>query len=501
MSAYLSTITPNSHWANDYSGAQTFATVTALKAAAVPPTGSSRLAYVQSRKAWFSWDAASTLTANDLDVVALTASVTGRYVRIFTTHRSHQIQGTWYIDPSLGSDDNDGTASNSALKTVREFALRMAGIITVTSTINVLGDLPTSDPFSVALYSLVDYAANSNSTTVTLNVTGQRTQVRTGTISAVTATNRATNTVGSITDAGATWATSISSNYLGVLTSGSSNTRIFWVTRDAGANVAEINNPINESSGAETTFPSANDTYTEYSLTTGGMSISTNANIKVFNWNHPSTSSVGFLTTQGSVTFSTCAVGNLQSVFSPSIILLGCRDGNSSALQPILPGRIQVAGCSFSKSTFTVRSGVFASFSTSLLNTVGILCGGTTTVSPGFVSLTTTGIYRVSGTALSLNQGSIGRITASTVCGSSNTTGVAVLTGSRLIITAAVTPTITGTTELSIDGVANLLPPLEASAGGTLPATSACNTWATWAAAPFNRYAFCYNTGSSVASA
>lgn len=472
-----------------------YVSMAALKASSVPTSDKPKIVFLQSRSAWFAWDSVSTLTGNDLDCVVLTAngSDPGRYIRLSVTHRKHQLTTTWYIDPTSGDDENTGSASNSALKTCRELNLRLSNVISLSCTIYVLNNLSSTDPLTLTAFTSTDYVANGSSSTVTLAIEGTRTSVRTGTISAVTTPVTATNTPGSITDSGATWATSISNKYMIVLTSGASSSRILWPCKDLGSNAVRVNNPVNEATGAATTFPSANDTYTEYSLTTGLINISTNAIVTVKNWYQPTTTT-GFITTQQSAGFFTSAFGNLQAIYSNGINVIASRDGNTSASQPILSNRVQFAGCTLLQSNITARTMCTISFTTSLLQGVKMFGGGTTNVPGGQFSIQNTGIMDVSGSAIDLNRGSYCRI-GTTTWGANNTTGVSVLTGSQVCVDSGITPTLTGTTEISIDATANLLGNLEQySAGANFPTVAACNTWATWAAAPFNRLAICFKS-------
>jgi hypothetical protein len=487
----IHSINITSYGSNLFDGAQNLASLALLKATAVPVPGSTKMVFLQSRHAFFIWDSDSTLTANDIDVVALTSNSSnpGRYIRLVLPHKKHLSTATWYIDPVSGNDDNDGLTSGTALKTGEELNARMALTIAVTTTVNVLNDISV---LNLTAYSALDYVSNGSSSSVLLKIVGQRTLVRSGTISAKTDPVPASNTYGEITDAGATWATSVSSKYLGVLTSGASSSRIFWICKDNGGSSGRMNTPINDSNGAATTFPSVNDTYGEYTLTTGVLNIKSDCIITVSNWTNVGS---GFIIATQGITVYTSIVSNVQSLYSVAgVSLIGCRDGSSTSLQPIVPTRMQCAGCTFMQSPITSRNNTVVSLTTSFLQGVRLYGGGTTNIPGGSFSIQSTAIADVSGAAIDLNRNSYCRI-GTTTWGAGNTTGVSVNTGSLVCVDSGVTPTLTGTTEISIDATANLLGTLEQySAGANFPTVAACNTWATWAAAPFNRYATSFKT-------
>ncbi len=71
--------------------------------------------------------------------------------------------------------------------------------------------------------------------------------------------------------------------------------------------------------------------------------------------------------------------------------------------------------------------------------------------------------------------------------------------GGVVLIKTGQTPTGTNTAgQVQLEGSATAMPPLEASAGGSLPALSALTTWAEWAAAPFSRNVMNFGTGSKI---
>ncbi len=67
---------------------------------------------------------------------------------------SNETTLVWYIDPINGSDTNDGLSSGSALKTHSELERRWGPefpllFSTFSAHVNILGNLPASDPISI----------------------------------------------------------------------------------------------------------------------------------------------------------------------------------------------------------------------------------------------------------------------------------------------------------------------------------------------------------------
>lgn len=473
-----------------------YSDLAALKAAGdVFSTG--QLVYVVSRGAYYSWNSTNTLTANDLDIVQITSVTTGRMMRQLIVNPDFQKVTNWYLDYASGSDDATGLVG-APLKTCRELNLRLCGVASVAYNVNVLSDLNASDPLMLVANFSLDYIANSSSTSTLIRIVGTKTAIRSGTISAVTAPVVATNTPGAITDVSASWATSITNKYRIDLTSGVSSGKIMWPCKDNGSGSVRVNLPYTIG-GTVGTFPSVNDTYTEYSLTTGKVSVTGNGSYVIEDWNMATSANQLFMTTNQTTGMRGCVIGNIQAFFSPNISMTACRDGVSTALQHTLPLKMTITGCTFMLGTYSIRNGGVSALTTCLFQGVGLSTTSTTTNTPGVVSLINCGFMDMSGTPVLIERGTICKIETA-LWGSGNTTGTKVDSGGKIIVATGITPTLAGTTELSIAGVTNLLPPLEAYAGLLLPATSACTTWAQWAASPFNRSVYSYQAQAGITS-
>lgn len=121
-----------------------------------------------------------------------------------TTYSTHDLkwslQTNWFIDPINGNDQNSGNSSSLAIKTITEFMTRTGGVIragnTPGMTIQLVGSgtWPVTDSFRLIG---LDIAYGHK-----LILRGTVSTLSSGTITAVTAINRATNTPYSITNSG-----------------------------------------------------------------------------------------------------------------------------------------------------------------------------------------------------------------------------------------------------------------------------------------------------------
>lgn len=484
-----------------YNNIEIYENISTLKDSSVPPTDCEKLIFVKSRNAWFTWESDSTLLQNDLDVVQLTASSVGRYLRKLETHLVHQLMPVWNIDPINGNDDNDGFYN--PLKTCRELQLRLSGKISISTTINVLNDLLSSDPLTLTCNSSVDYINNSSNSTIILNIVGTKKLVRSGTISYVTQPDSSNNTCGSITDTNANWTDSITNNNIIVMTSGVSNTKILWPIKNMGSGEVRVNYPVNQTNGTVSNFPSVNDTYNEYSLTKGLIYLSTDVATKISNWYQPTLSSVGFIVSKQQVSFYGCSYGNIQAIFCPGLNLNACRDSNVSATQQILQTKIKIYGCSLLKSNVLLRSYISCDIKDCILQGVKIINDGNGTTSSGYLSISNTCIVDVTnGTndahAIEAGSGSVCRLGAN-VWGSNNNICLFINNGGKVIVDKNVVPTITGNREIMIDESSNFFTQLELSSGSTLPMTLECKTWNQWVDS-FSRNVISYKKLSSLCS-
>lgn len=179
--------------------------------AAISDSGlSNRISYyVSTLKDNFYLDKTSVVTANGITVVnslsSLSGTSPGRWIRKLDYSTDWTIQTTWYIDPSSGNDENTGLSSGTAIKTFAELTRRLGiyAVIHIPIIIYVLGNLPANDP----LFWRPTIGPSGG-----LIIEGTLTQVSTGTFTAVTARNRATNTCVMVEDTAhaASWAADVS---------------------------------------------------------------------------------------------------------------------------------------------------------------------------------------------------------------------------------------------------------------------------------------------------
>lgn len=180
------------------------------------------------------------------------------------------LQPIWYIDPATGNDQNQGDTPATALATYAEFRRRIgSGPLSILMTVNLIG------PISEFIFH--DLVTGDASTGLTIQ--GQRTLVGTGTLSGVQLWNAATNTEGTITDAGlpVSWTASGFLGNLIELTSGASAGSVGWVAKDNGAKTARYS-PFFDTSTFSQGTPVIGNTYAVYTLTLLTQPI----NIRVF---------------------------------------------------------------------------------------------------------------------------------------------------------------------------------------------------------------------------
>jgi hypothetical protein len=95
----------------------------------------------------------------------------------------YQTQATWYIDPVAGNDMNNGLTEANAIQTMREWYARTLGISRCNMTVNLVGDLPSSDPLPGDVGPQGDFY---------IVFKGTLTSVESGTIASYTAADKVT---------------------------------------------------------------------------------------------------------------------------------------------------------------------------------------------------------------------------------------------------------------------------------------------------------------------
>jgi hypothetical protein len=156
--------------------------------------------------------------------------------------------GDWYIDPLTGSDVNAGTAL-APLATWAELNRRLGDNSVIVgqaaiapfahqlTTVHIINSLPASDPIdlNIILPNVGLFA-----------IEGTATAVRTGTLSAVTALNRATNQSWEITDGVIDWTADIGKRIR--ITAGANVGQYGYIAENIGGGVAMVSAPLDTGS-------------------------------------------------------------------------------------------------------------------------------------------------------------------------------------------------------------------------------------------------------------
>lgn len=203
-----------------------FAILNLLELSAMPiaPDDDGQIVYLLSLKDAFVYHAASTLTVDGITIVAANGS--GRWERINLGSQEWRTQNTWYIDPTLGNDENNGLTSGTALKTYAELIRRWGPKPDIIQSTNIyfLGNMPTSDPIFLS-----EVAAPNN-----ILFNGKLTALATGTLTSYAAQVNNVSLV-QIGDAGLV--STGFAPYVGKrlrFTSGAASGMYVWIQRDDG---------------------------------------------------------------------------------------------------------------------------------------------------------------------------------------------------------------------------------------------------------------------------
>jgi len=473
-------------------------------------------AYVKSLDTIFMLDLTSALTVDSITV--LSTSGAGRWLRVPGPSLKWMSQFTWYIDPSAGDDENDGASSGTAVKTMSEVARRLAAVTYQGSTFNVLNDVPATDAFDLNPQVVPVSGTNPGAGALSFTINGQLTTLASGAVVAAVGTTPATNTPATLQDAAIVW-----SGYIGKLvkmTSGALSGYMATVIKDLGGNTARMS-PWALQNGTVAgvgVAPGVADTFDIVSPTEIGslrhscMGVRT----RLF-YNNLKFSSAARLSGEGVRAFlAGCEMtipANDYLVFNANgyTFMTACSFNPSIAGVPGFDGRVRfVASGILNTEVIGMNTGRIE-FQNCVLQTGSIRVGrgfpgmgGDTSPNVGNLGLFAgdigLGILDSAGPALHVTRHGVASLDAP-VWGSGNLVGALVDDGGKMIIRDGITPTITGTTELSLENSGTALPGLEASAGAVLPAASALTTWAQWAAAPFNRVVMNYTKGSAILTA
>lgn len=169
---------------------------------------------------------------------------TGPFFEVLTPlpREAWGIQPVWYVDPrnstGLASDDNVGDTALNPLLTMTELAFRLSRptIIRVPPTVNMLSAGTANDGFfyDLALDTDYDYPAG-------VDIVGFATELATGTLTAATPQNPATNAYETITIAGFDWTPYVGKRVRVV--SGTNVGACGWVAKAVSTGVAVVSRP------------------------------------------------------------------------------------------------------------------------------------------------------------------------------------------------------------------------------------------------------------------
>ena len=491
--------------------------------------------YVASIQEYVTLDKTSTATA--ARIAFLTKSGTGRWIRQSRTTLGWVSQTTWYVDATNGNDDNSGATTLLPLQTVNELTKRLVSLIGgITYTVNLLSDIPKTDDATFD----IQVIPNGASLIPTLTINGFRTLVRSGTVTAATQANYASNSAcfATIQDGAISWASDIGSFIV-------SGTHGGWIVKDQGAGTARVNawwNDSTRSTVVPATAPSAAAAYSVYSLSKWRPNIQGDFNCCTVIFNNINFDAPGCQGTTGlvayrsvnSVNFFACKFsdegvategGGISSVSRSlgasedrefSLIQCLLRKTITDSFAMFLNGRMSIttgtcflniyiilgqrgfclpwiSSCLLQSSVMSVSISTvnnssyiprvhLGDFSSGLTaNGLAIMDCNLITGSYGTINF---GLYIGLGANVHSNGALVGNAGAGFY-------GVVINEGATLTTDQDVNPIVTGALGDFLCGdLTTHLPPLRTLTtfgGATAPVPVACTTWATWAASPFSR--------------
>jgi hypothetical protein len=448
------------------------------------------------------------------------------------------LQTNWTVDSLLGDNYNEGS-QKWPIKTVSELMRRTQGICVQPIVLNLVRDLLPNDPLLLNMRGLYDPAIAGfytqdglTSPLPSVKIIAPRTAVRSGRV-AVAANSDSTipggGRVGFLKDVAVVpWQLEAAADQMIVITSGASigATAIIykvdpvdpskaWVSDffDATPN-GRFNGPVAPPAPGDTydVFRGLNVPYIILEMTGGAGNETSSANpffdFSLFNIrgidetnapSSPGTSNHWYAETctltpnSQYLLASGCKIEPRQTEIPGSVwyILGGLVTSDEIAQYPLL--MVGIGGSIILNTTLFggVSLGLFGSIVSFQEANIGFVdCGAS---GGNFYAIEVSGNSQLDffpgvglygGMAGGLNAGGGTRIGEG---------------GLVRVTTGVMTPNLKGVgTELQIAHTPNLLPPLEAYAGGPLPALAPCTTWAQWRGPPFNGFATHYATRTSV---
>lgn len=442
--------------------------------------GMLKLAQLKTNLSYYMFEPNSTLSTDGYNVIAPTSG-SGKWVRQTYGHELWRNQSTWYIDPLSGSEENDGLTSSTPIKTFQELNRRLDGVINTTINITILNDITETSP---------KLNVRTAKPGIFVNVFGTRTTVRTSTLtSAGTNATPASNLAPSITDTSVVSWTSEVGKFVEI-TSGAQTGAICQILKDTGSGTARTTPWMIASgvSAAVTTPPDSGSAYRVYNITDSGnlsinMSELTGRTVRLNDLIVNMLGAPGLCrfcimkampACTGPFSFHGCNIPFVSQAYSTSqnaqTTFSGCGFLNSLKIE-VDSGVITASDCIFQKNG-SINANVIVNGNGAAFNSF-TRCG--------FFDITISAIQVPTFATLSLGTDGF--------YGSGNTSSLlAISSGGMVSIPGSYVPTATtsASTHITLDGFTSHLPPLEASAGGSLPALSAMLTFTAWSSSPFS---------------
>jgi hypothetical protein len=460
------------------------------------------LAYVESFRGYFSVDRLSTAAANGTTVIT-TPSGTGRWLRLINIIDPFwQQQAAWFINPTTGSDQNDGSTALTPLATWAEFRRRVQ-VINQDTTVTIASALPATDP----LFGDFEGVPTAAGAVPFLTIEGTPTVLDSDVITTRADPVAATNSEGTLTSAGIpVWTVGAI-----VETTGGATPDAATVVMADAAGTAQV--PFWAKGVALLThpLPAIGDAIRMFnSMSTGASSAQlqlTNLTcvLRYLAFDMASARIAGETST---VLYYACQFASaIEAVGSGRVTFIGCAFNAGSSIRPSMAQGATIFGGGI-RATQRFNNNAYVAFDGCISYASLIVGNDPTANAQGWAAARVTGsglgVFNGAGPGITVGAG--GRLdvenVASNPYGDGNTTtGLAVNDGGIVQIDSAVTPLIIGPAgqNLMIDGQATVVSPLTA-ADVAVPGAAALVTWADWTAVPFNRIAVNYaftaaNTG------
>ena len=459
----------------------------ALAALSVAGWGGSGVCYVETLRCYFFLGALT--GALPFEVVTAAGGLYSWYRASAGTAWS--TQATWYVDAGAGTDEGLGTVGDP-LETWAEFMRRTGGVLLQNTTLTFLGDT-TED--------IVGTFTSSTPGTELL-IKGTPTVLASGVVDVVSVPNTAANTRGSLTVTGIATFVGLEGRIIettganvlwnGVLAGNAGSAYVTWFARAATTGVPSMTLTPALGDAVSVIAPSLVGTIQieARGLTVRARYLKSNS--------ASSRQRAQFINVVGGYAFfEACQFAISSAALQTYFVGCTCPVGGTFVFlgvsRPMLYG-----GCSLVDGFFvSEQTAVF--FQGFIFQGARVSFGAGSFSQPIAAQISNTqwlGVFgapggngvTVSGTSSLTGQGLFGS--------GNGLSGLAVNGGATVSLSG--TPTITGTSDITINGAANPSLPPALVAGGAVPAAQVVN-WANWVnVAIFNRNVFDYTNGSRI---